>query len=248
VVTRPTVEGARVFRTLGEYHALRNQWKEAAARFSVLSQIDELDGWDACTLDYLRYGPVLLEDGDVTGYEHFRQAAIDHFNGAKHPFADRIVKISLLLPAGDKLLKALKPQMDIAAQSITTITTNADPDADVFLAAWRSVSLALMEYRSGNFKNAAGWCRQSLNYPEHIAPRTATAQIILAMSDQKLGNVTEARAQLQEARETVENKFKSELDQGSPLQGFWFDWVFARILLKEATTLIEGNPQAVQLH
>jgi hypothetical protein len=24
------------------------------------------------------------------------------------------------------------------------------------------------------------------------------------------------------------------------MQGFWFDWVFARILLRESTALIEG--------
>ena len=243
--TQPNVEGAAVFRTLGEYHALRNQWKEAAARFEVLLQIDQLDGWDVCSLDYLRYGPVLIEEGNTAGYEQFRQAAIAHFSGAKYPFADRIVKISLLLPVSENLLKALEPQMDIAEQSITT---NVDPNGDIFLAAWRSVSVALMEYRSGEFQKAADWCQQSLNYPEHIAPRTATARVILAMSDQELGKTAEARSQLEEAREIVENKFKNQLDQGTPVQGFWFDWIFARILLTEATALIEGTPKAVQLH
>jgi serine/threonine protein kinase len=244
-ITQPTVEGAAVFRKLGEYHVLRSQWKEAAARFDVLSQIDQLDGWDDCTLDYLRYGPVLIEGGDTAGYEHFRQSAIAHFSGAKYPFADRIVKISLLLPANDQLLKALEPQVDIAAQSIST---NADANTDIFQAAWRSVSLALMEYRRGNFEKAADWCHQSLNYPENILPRTATARTLLAMSEQKLGNTGEARSQLQQAREIVDNKFKSQLDLGNPTQGFWFDWLFARILLKEATELIDGNPKAVQLH
>jgi hypothetical protein len=245
LITQPTVEGAAVFRKLGEYHVLRNQWKEAAARFNVLTQIDELDGWDDCTLDYLRYGPVLLEGGDTAGDEHFRQTAIARFNGAKYPFADRIVKISLLLPANDNLLKALESQVDIDAESIST---NADANTDIFQAAWRSVSLALMEYRRGNFEKAADWCRQSLNYPENILPRTATARALLAMSEQKLGKTAEARSQLQEAREIVDNKFKSELDLGNPTQGFWFDWLFARILLNEATALIEGNPKAVQLH
>jgi eukaryotic-like serine/threonine-protein kinase len=244
-ITQPTLEGAAVFRTLGEYHALRNHWKEAADRFGVLLQIDQLDGWDARTLDYLRYGPALIEEGDLASYEHFRQAAVAHFSGAKYPFADRIVKISLLLPANQKFLTALAPQMDIAAQSIAT---NEDADVDIFLAAWRSVSLALMEYRNGNFKKAADWCQQSLNYPENIAPRTATARVILAMSDQKLGNTAEARSQLEMAREIVENKFKSQLDPGGGVQGFWFDWVFARILLNEATALIDGSPKAVLLH
>ena len=242
-VTQPTVEGSIVFRALGEYHALRSNWKDAAARFNVLVQIDQLDGWDACTLDYLRYGPTLIEQGDFDGYEHFRQAAIAHFNSGKYPFADRIVKISLLVPANENLLKSLEPLVGVTTQSIAT---NEDANADIFLAAWRSVSTALVEYRRGNFERAAGWCQQSLNYPEHIAPRTATARIILAMADQKLGKINEARSQLEEAREIIENKFNSQLDLGTPMQGFWFDWEFARILLNEATALIAGNPKNLQ--
>jgi hypothetical protein len=208
-------------------------------------QIDQLDGADACTLDFLRYGPTLIELGDTNGYEQFRQEAISHFNGGIYPFADRIVKISLLLPADEKLLKTLEPQAGATAQSITT---NADANADIFLAAWHSVSLALMEYRRGNFAGAADWCRQSLNYPEYIAPRTATARIILAMADQKLGKVGDARSQLADAREIIENKFQSQLDLGTPVSGFWFDWVFARILLDEATKSIEGHPNTPQIH
>jgi hypothetical protein len=244
-VTQPTVEGSTVFRALGEYHVLQNQWPEAAARFKVLLQIDHLDGWDACTLDYLRYGPTLVEEGDTVGYEHFREDAIAHFISGKYPFADRIVKISLLLPAREKLLKALEPQAGVTVQFIAT---NEDANADIFQAAWRSVSTALMEYRRGNFEKAAGWCQQSLNYPEHIAPRTATARIILAMSDQKLGKTDEAHSQLEEAREIIENKFKSQLDLGTPMQGFWFDWLFARILLNEAAALVEGSPKKPQVH
>jgi serine/threonine protein kinase len=243
-ITRPDVEGADVFRSLGEYHALRGEWKQAADRFGVLSQINQLDGSDACTLDCLRYGPALIEAGDPAGYGRFRQDAVARLARGDQPFADRIVKISLLLPGDEKLLKALEPQAGIAARSIAT---NADANVDVFLAAWRSVSLALMEYRRGNFTAAADWCHQCLNYPENIAPRTATARAILAMSDQRLGKTGEARAQLEEARQVVDKKFKSQLDLGNGVQGFWFDWVFARILLNEATALIEGSPKTAQL-
>jgi tetratricopeptide (TPR) repeat protein len=235
-LSQPTVEGAAVFRSLGEYHALRNQWTEAADRFKVLLQIDQMDGWDACTLDYLRCGPALVEQGDVAGYERFRQAAVARFRSGTYPFADRIVKISLLLPAGQPFMKALAPLVDITTESMATNTAAND---DVFLAAWRSVSLALVEYRSGHYDQAAEWCRQCLNYSEYIAPRTATAQIILAMSDQHLGKMQDARSMLAQAQSTIENKFKNELDRGTPVQGFWFDWVFARILLKEAEQLID---------
>jgi serine/threonine protein kinase len=243
-IAKPTVEGATVFRSLGEYHALRDEWKQAADRFGVLSQINQQDTADNCTLDYLRYGPALIEAGDVAGYERFRQDAVARLARGNQPFADRIVKISLLLPGDEKLLKALEPQAGIAARSITN---NGDANADVFLAAWRSVSLALMEYRRGNFAQAADWCQQCLNYPENIEPRTATARAILAMSCQRLGKTGEARTQLEEARQIVDNKLKNQLDQGNPVQGFWFDWVFARILLNEATALIDGSPKTAQV-
>ncbi len=97
-LTQPTVEGAEVFRSLGEYHAFQNQWKEAASRFTTLLQIDRLDGWDVGTLDYLECGPALIESADLENYEKFRQAAVTRFASGKFPFADRIIKISLLLP------------------------------------------------------------------------------------------------------------------------------------------------------
>ncbi len=234
-VMHPTVEGAAVFRALGEYHAMQNQWPEAADRFKVLLQIDQLDSRDVRTLDYLEYGPALIERGDTNGYESFRQAAAARFTGGSRPFADRIVKISLLLPSDPKILKALQPLADATAQSFGT---NAEDNADIFLAAWSSVSLALVEYRRGNYAQAADWCRRCLNYPEYIAPRTATARVIIAMSDQRLGKTAEARSQLAQAREIIGDKFKSQLDRGTPVQGFWFDWVFARILLREAEALI----------
>ena len=240
-ISQPMVEGAVVFRALGEYHALRNEWLGASERFKVLLQIDQLDGWDTCTLDYLRCGPALIKQGDTAGYEKFRQDAVARFTSGSYPFADRIIKISLLMPADQNFMKSLAPLVAATSQSITT---NANDD--VFLAAWRSVSLGLLEYRFGNYAKAADWCRQCLNYPENIAPRTATAHIILAMSDQHLGQAQDARAELAQAREIIENKFKNDLDRGTPMQGFWFDWVFAQILLrKRAGTLIESLPKAV---
>jgi tetratricopeptide (TPR) repeat protein len=245
LVTQPTVEGAAVFRTLGEYHAFRNQWKDAADRFNVMLQIDQLDGWDVCTLDYLECGPALVKQGDIESYERFRQGAVARFVSGNYPFADRIIKISLLLPASDKLLKDLRPMADMAEQSFDTNTKGGD---DVFLAAWRSVSLALMEYRSGNYVKAVGWAERCLNYPEHIAPRTETARVILAMSNYQLGKTSEARLELAQAREIIDNQFKSQMNRGTPVQGFWFDWVFAQILLNEAAPLIEGKSNAFQPH
>jgi tetratricopeptide (TPR) repeat protein len=242
-LTQPTAEGAAVLRSLGEWYALQNQWRPAADRFTLLLQIDQLDGWDISTLDYLECGPVLIELGDTDGYERFRQTAVARVADAAYPFADRIIKISLLRPANEKILKALEPLAEVAAKSFAT---NVNADGDVFLAAWRSVSLALMEYRRGDYTRAAAWCRRCLDYPEYNAPRAATARVILAMSCQHLGQTGEARSELTQARSMIEDKFKKNgLDRGTGVQGFWFDWLFARILLREAAALIEGTPQVI---
>ena len=234
-LVQPTVEGAAVIRSLGEWHALQNQWNTAADRFMLLLQIDRLDGWDVSTLDYLECGPVLIEQGDLAGYERFRQGAIAHVADTAYPFTDRIIKISLLLPANERVMKDLAPLAQIAERSFAT---NTDATGDVFLAAWRSVSLALMEYRRGDYARASDWCRRCLDYPEYNAPRAATARVILAMSCQHLGQTDEARSELNQARGMIDDKFKNGLDRGTGVQGFWFDWVFARILLREATALI----------
>jgi hypothetical protein len=235
VLTQPTVEGAAVFRALGEWHALHNRWKEAADRFAVLLQINQLDGVDLSTLDYLERGPPLIELGDTDDYERFRQEAIARFVGTPCPFADRIVKIGLLLPANKRVLEAMSPLAEAAAKSFA----EAEADGDAFNAAWRSLSLALWEYRLGDYPKAVEWCRRCLAYPEYNAPRIATARVILAMSCHQLDRVDEASSELGRGHEIIENKYKSRADRGTPVQGFWFDWGLARVLLREATTLIE---------
>jgi hypothetical protein len=65
------------------------------------------------------------------------------------------------------------------------------------------------------------------------------------MAAHQLGRAAEARAELSAAREIVENKFRGRVDRGTPVQGFWFDWAFARILLREGAGLM-GSPESGQ--
>jgi len=241
----PTIESAAVFRSLGEWHALQNQWGDAANRFQTLVKVNQLDGWDNDTLDHLRLGTSLAEAGGTDSYRNFCDQTINHFTGTTNPVvAERTIKISLLLLPGAKILKGLEPFTSIASQAfISADTNNADV---VFHAAWGSVSLALIEYRRGNYAKAAEWCRRCLAYSQDNQPRTATAQIILAMSNFRLGKNTEAFSELAQGRETIENEFQGGLERGDGEQGFWFDWVFGRIILNEAEKLTAPTPTANQ--
>ncbi len=234
-LTEATLEGAAVFRAIGEWHALHNRWKQAADRFGVLLQVNQLDGLDVSSLDYLERGPTLIELGDLAGYDRFRNEAIDRFAGSANPFADRIVKISLLTPASEKLIAAL----DFHATVTEKMYREADASGDGFQAAWRVMSLALFEYRKGEYARAAALCGRCLAYPDGNAPRSATARVILAMALHRLGRGGEALAELNASREIIEAKSRGRVDRGTPVQGFWFDWAFARILLREGAALIE---------
>ena len=64
------------------------------------------------------------------------------------------------------------------------------------------------------------------------------------MADHQLGRGAEARAELEQGRAIVEKKSRVRQDRGTPVQGFWFDWAFARILLRESATLIETSAPA----
>ena len=237
--TQPTMEGAAVLRSLGEWQVRRGNIKAAAECFSQLLQVDQFDGWDVDTLDYLECGPVLLELGDRPGYESFRRSAIARFSGTAYPVADRIIKVSLLLPADEKMLASMEPLAAITLQTFTA--ADSGPQADAFRASWQCLSLALMAYRTGHYTQAAGWCRKCLNYPEYNAPRPVTAQLILAMACWRLQATVEAQADLAMARKAIEAKFSAALDHGSAPNGFWFDWTFARVLLPEAAGLIGGG-------
>jgi hypothetical protein len=234
---QPTVEGAAVLRSLGEWHAVQGHWKPAADRFARLLQVDSLDGWDVYTLDYLRLGPAYVEMGDTAGFERFRDDAIARFSQGTCPAPDRILKICLLLPAREQILASLRP---IAAGTAKSFS-ESDANGDIFKAAWDSVSLALWEYRNGNYAKAAEWSQRCLSCTEKNSPRSAAALGILAMSCQKLGRADQASTNLVAGEELVEGKPRGGLDLGTPVQGFWFDRSFARILLRESKGLIDPH-------
>ena len=238
-VLAPTLEHAALFRRLGDWHGTHGRWKKAAERFGVLVQINQPESWDNTTLDYLRHGPLLLELGDDAAYETFRRAAIRQYVGTVNPVvAERVVKVSLLKPADSVLRQSLHPLVDVAAKSFNR---KIIPDGEVSLAAWSASSLALFEYRNGNFSEATAWCDRSVALPNYTPARTANIQVLRALIHHSAGNADEARAELAKSREFVERRFKEGLQPGSGVEGFWFDWVFAHVLLQEATALIENR-------
>ena len=235
LVSKPSLEAEGVLRTLGVWHALQGRWAQAAERFNLLLQVDQRDNSWAITDDLLMAGPILIERGDTPGYEHFRQAAITRFQGMTDPiFAERTLKISLLLPANDSLMNTLQQFSGVASDSM-----QKPGDPNDIMAAWRCISLGLAAYRQGYTPTAVAWSKRCLAYPDQNPARMATAHIIQAMACQQLQEGETARSELASGRAAVAAEFTGGLQEGNGSVGYWYDWIFARILLREAEALIE---------
>ena len=242
---QPSLANAAMFRELGELHALREEWQESGECFASLAKVNQLDAWNQATLDYLAGGAVLAEIRDAKSYESFREEAIRRFAGTHGPIAaQRIIKISLLQPADNKALAALGPLAEVAAFPFTK--ANESPEINASRKAWSAISLALVEYRSGHHAKAIEWCRSCLACREDIPVRTATARLILAMGLRADGQHEPALSELAQARNIIESGFSDGLKHGSADGGLWFDWVFARVLLREASELMHAKPDAIR--
>jgi hypothetical protein len=125
-----------------------------------------------------------------------------------------------------------------SSNSVATFVVS-DFGATPAISADAAVALALIEYRRGHFVKAGEWCLRLLAYPECNAVQTATAQVIQAMIDARLNQMDDASRELTPAHDVVEKKFALGLEPGNKMNGFWFDWVFARVLLQEAAALIQ---------
>ncbi|HYG21621.1 MAG TPA: protein kinase [Verrucomicrobiae bacterium] len=244
-LTPVTMEGASVFRALAEWHAMKGDWRNAAQRYTVLLQVNQLDGWDVSTLDYLGCGSALVELKDTAAYNRFRMGAIERFGGtASAVAAERILKISLLFPPDDVVMSALEPLADFADRTFSNSEMRTYEDS--FRTAWASVSLGLFEYRRGNFARAEKWCLKALACSDHNEVRSATARALLVLLRHRAGQHESAQAEFSNAERIISTRFESSLDAGSRDEGFWFDWLFARDLLREAHSMLQKPSAALE--
>ena len=230
-------DSVSAFRSVGEWHAMGGRWEKAAERFYALMEIDRLDTWEIVTLDYQSCGVVLAESGDVSHYRKFCRAAAARFSVLENgDAAGRILKTLLLLPPPPDLLESLRPLHDVTRRHWFEVESSTPRD----LTGWEVVPLALAALRFGFEEDAEARCRRLLGMSGKAPALTETCRLILALACHRLGRADEARALLVAARPTVESRFAPGLKWGSSRQGFWFDWLFARVLLREAQAEIEG--------
>ncbi len=238
----PTV-GVAVFRGLGDWAAVQGNWRRAAEYYSAFVPLDRFETPFLATQDYIKYAVVLAEMENQGAYENLCRESIKQFGDTAGPqLAERIVKISSFLPPTSSLLAALSPLAERLGKSIPT-----DTDRNDWALPWQCMSLSLFEYRRNNYAEAVNWGIRSLSFKQDSGmERVAAAQTILAMSYHQLGQTEQARSALRKSRELVEERWKTPFTANDNSSGWWYDWRFARILEREAATVIETHAPGEQ--
>jgi tetratricopeptide (TPR) repeat protein len=234
-VFEPSLERAAMLRVLGQWHVARDEWREAGDRYAALIKVNQRDDWNHATQDYLEYGTILAELDDGVGFDRLRAATIARFKGTEgRVAAERITKISLLRPTDDKLLAALSPLIEAVMRPFSSSEEKLKNNGSH--QAWSAVTLALLEYRRGDYAKANDWARRSLSPAYDLRFSTAVGRVILAMSLHQLGQDDAARAEIQQAHDLIDVRLKNAWDENN-----WRNWLFGRVLLREAAALLPAK-------
>ena len=161
------------------------------------------------------------------------------FGSITNPLPDRLIKCCLMLPANIQILQNLKSSAEIAEKELDFALGAKDRQilaafGSDFRPTWTSSALALFEYRSGNDVKATNFCTRCLSSRGSNGPPGALARVILGLAYWRLDQKSEALVALSQGQEQIDLAFKNglTLNLNNDLEN-WFDWVLARILLRE---------------
>ena len=221
---------AALARALGEWHAVRGEWEQARNRFSKLPE----DG--GTKRDYFLSAIIALKLGDESGFIRVRDQAISRFNGTTEPWgSENVMQLGLLRPLDGTSAAAVEPY----AQFLERAVAGAGPltEGSYVPASWDLALLGLFEYRRGNYGKALDDCQRSLVTCTYVAMPAATDRVIRAMCFAKLGDAASAHSELDGAKSLVQSGLNIGYDRWN-----WPRWVFARLLLQEADSMIPQAP------
>ncbi|MBW8780320.1 MAG: serine/threonine protein kinase [Verrucomicrobia bacterium] len=237
---RPSFEGLTAYRTIGTWLAVRQQWAEAADRFAVVERVGQLDGWGSVTLDHQAYGVLLLMSNNLPGYETFRRDHAERFAEVDNGDAvARVLKLCLLRPADAQLQQRLLPLGERVEHWFSTLPDNVS-------GGWASLPVALWRYRQGDIPGARQAAAMGYDERLHTSALTVSDRLLLALCDLREGHPDKAAPLLATARAEIAAKFTKEVAEGTGNDGYWYDWVFAKLLLQEADALAAATQSAAR--
>jgi serine/threonine protein kinase len=243
----PSTEAISVFRELGTWNTLQGRWRQAADRYLVLmhvNYVDKADQTTGATFDLLTAAPLLIEAGDLEGYERVRRLALTRLAGSSYAgAAEQFLKTSLLLPTDQEMMEALEPFARVVANSLVPYNPREN-DGRHYLASWRAFALAVWEYRRGNQTACLEWLQKCSGYPDQSVSCVAGVHLIRSMARHHLGQSEAAKAEFESGRGMVEDYFSKKLELGNEKDGRLAGWIMNAIFLREAERMSESSPPA----
>jgi serine/threonine protein kinase/tetratricopeptide (TPR) repeat protein len=218
---------ASFFTVFGSLHARRGQWAQAVTNFT---KVVELLPSDYMARVYL--SPLLLQMGNLEGYEQHRQRILDDFPEPSDPMmAERLAKACLITqPRSNEMPKIMK---------FVDTAVAAGPKSDI----WEYIQFGkgLAELRRGQFATAIQWLESVAVENKSWVPPSVQAFMALSMAQYGLKQFDEARASFAKGEKIFE-KGRDSLNAGGLGDG-WHEWIIARLLIAEAKKILEDAPK-----
>jgi len=211
-----------LLRTRGNIHARLGHWKEASTDFSKVIELQPTNHYD-----YHALAPLLVQNGDLDAYRQHSVRALASFRGTDDPtIAERMAKACLIWPSAGVDLSAAG---ELAETAVTVGKKHA-------YLPYFEFTKGLAEYRQGHFVEAMDWMGKVLAKSK-ASFLGVEANLVMGMSQFRLGQLDTARASLDKAEE-IEQTQLPKMESGD-LGSSWIDWIVAHALLKEARELIK---------
>lgn len=241
-----TPQSAAVLRSLGNWNALRGRWPQSAECFNMLLKAEDPNSHEALTgsLDLVMISCVLIECGNQSDFESFRKWAADRFGSSgSESDASRMLHSLLLVPADKTYLQRMERLRPLLAEPGFD-AKKQPPGRDREMSVWRAFGLSILDYRQGDYARSKHWAEVAMSFKDSRNYINGALDPVYAMACQQLGDENSAKIALERSRLRIEKAFSPELPAAyepfGQYQGFWWDWIIARLLYREAEALIQG--------
>lgn len=233
--SEPSLDAITALRDVGMWLGGHKRWDEARKCFEWLLEIDKLDPWRTVTLNYQACGALLADTGDQPRYLRFCKILCQtHSRSEDGDEAGRILKSCLLKPLTPEIRKSLEQLASTHESWLESVLPAGE-------RGWSSLPAAIWRYRLGDDASAVQIARMGLRDSKPSMGYYPSFHAILAMASARQGDSASAQEHLKAASESLEIKWQTDLSVGLGGEGFWYDWLFARVLVREAEEVIGGN-------
>jgi serine/threonine protein kinase/tetratricopeptide (TPR) repeat protein len=204
------------YNVFGSVHARMAQWPEALTNWDLVIQYAPDDH-----LGYQYLAPLLLQMDNVNGYQALRSQILQQFGNTTEPLvAERMTKVSLILPASDDEMKTIAKMAGV----IAGVNTNDSRYGYDLLAR------GFAEYRLGHDERAIKLLHQAT--PMDIGPYCRTeAYLLMAVARSRLNRPQDSKEAFDKAADLVKNNLA---EKGGLNDEEWNDWITIHILAREA--------------